>query len=106
MASRVHFDCFEVDLDSGQLFKRGARVNLREKSFQVLASLLEHPGEVVTREELQRRLWRDDVFVDFDNNLNAALHACGKRLTTLPITRDLSRRCPGTGIGFWQSSRK
>jgi TolB-like protein/Tfp pilus assembly protein PilF len=73
MASRVHFDCFEVDLDSGQLYKRGARVRLREKSFQVLASLLEHPGEVVTREELQRRLWREEVFVDFDNNLNAAI---------------------------------
>lgn len=73
MASRVHFDCFEVDLDSGQLYKRGVRVSLREKPFQVLASLLEHPGEVVTREELQRRLWRGDVFVDFDNNLNAAI---------------------------------
>ncbi len=73
MAGRVHFDCFEVDLDSGQLYKRGARVKLREKSFQVLASLLEHPGEVVTREELYRCLWREEVFVDFDNNLNAAI---------------------------------
>ncbi len=73
MAGKVHFDCFEVDLDSGQLYKRGARVKLREKSFQVLASLLEHPGEVVTREELYRRLWREEVFVDFDNNLNAAI---------------------------------
>jgi len=73
MAGKVHFDCFEVDLDSGQLYKRGVRVKLREKSFQVLASLLEHPGEVVTREELYRRLWREEVFVDFDNNLNAAI---------------------------------
>lgn len=73
MAGRVHFDCFEVDLDSGQLYKRGVRVPLREKSFQVLASLLEHPGEVVTREELYRRLWQEEVFVDFDNNLNAAI---------------------------------
>ena len=73
MASRVHFDCFEVDLGSGQLYKRGLRVKLREKSFQVLASLLEHPGEVVTREQLRRRLWPEDVFVDFDNNLNAAI---------------------------------
>lgn len=73
MASRVHFDCFEVDLDSGQLYKRGVRVRLREKSFQVLASLLEHPGEVVAREQLRRRLWQGEVFVDFDNNLNAAI---------------------------------
>jgi TolB-like protein/Tfp pilus assembly protein PilF len=73
MARRVHFDCFEVDLDSGQLYRRGARVSLREKSFQVLASLIEHAGEVVTREELHRRLWREEVFVDFDNNLNTAI---------------------------------
>jgi TolB-like protein/Tfp pilus assembly protein PilF len=73
MANRVCFDCFEVDLPSGQLYRRGLRVSLREKSFQVLALLVEHPGEVVTREELQRRLWREEVFVDFDNNLNTAI---------------------------------
>ena len=49
------------------------RISLREQSFQVLASLIEHPGEVVTREELRQLLWHDDVFVDFDNNLNAAI---------------------------------
>ena len=70
MPNVVHFDRFEVDLDAGQLRKRGIRINLREQSFQVLASLLEHPGRVVTREELRQRLWHDDVFVDFDNNLN------------------------------------
>lgn len=73
MPRRMRFDCFEVDLASGQLYRRGARINLREKSFQVLASLLEQPGEVVTREELQRRLWGEEVFVDFDSNLNAAI---------------------------------
>ncbi len=73
MSRRFRFDCFEVDLSSGRLYKRGLRVGLREKSFQVLALLLEHPGEVVTREELQRRLWREEVFVDFDNNLNTAI---------------------------------
>lgn len=73
MAHRVRFGCFDVDMDSGQLYKRGARIHLRDQSFQVLASLLEHPGEVVTREELQRRLWPDGVFVDFDGNLNTAI---------------------------------
>lgn len=73
MPNIVRFDCFEVDLTSGQLHKHGMRIKLREKSFQVLASLLEHPGEVVTREELQRRLWRDKVFVDFESNLNTAI---------------------------------
>jgi TolB-like protein/Tfp pilus assembly protein PilF len=73
MASRFRFGCFEVDMDSGQLYKRGVRIRLREQSFQVLASLLEHHGEVVTREELHRRLWQRDVFVDFDNSLNTAI---------------------------------
>ncbi len=69
----VRFGPFEVDLDARQLQKRGLRVKLRDQSFQVLTSLLEHPGQVVTREELRRRLWRDEVFVDFDNNLNIAV---------------------------------
>ncbi|HXH50133.1 MAG TPA: FlgO family outer membrane protein [Terriglobia bacterium] len=73
MASRIRFDCFEVDLASGQLYRRGVRINLREKSFQVLAFLLERPGEVVTRDELYRRLWREEVFVDFESNLNATI---------------------------------
>ena len=73
MPGIVRFDCFEVDLAAGQLLRRGARIKLREQCFQILASLLERPGEVVTREELRRRLWPDDVFVDFDNNLNTAI---------------------------------
>jgi TolB-like protein/Flp pilus assembly protein TadD len=73
MSSVIRFGSFEVDLTSGQLHKHGVRINLRDKSFQVLASLLEHPGEVVTREELRHCLWNDGVFVDFDNNLNTAI---------------------------------
>ncbi|HET7696614.1 MAG TPA: winged helix-turn-helix domain-containing protein [Vicinamibacterales bacterium] len=73
MSRIVRFGNFEVDLAGGQLHKRGVRIGLREKSFQVLALLLERPGEVVTREELRRRLWPSDVFVDFDNNLNTSV---------------------------------
>jgi TolB-like protein len=69
----VRFAGYEVDLSAGQLHKHGVKISLREKSFQVLVSLLEHPGEVVTREDLRRQLWREDVFVDFDNNLNTAI---------------------------------
>lgn len=69
----AHFGHFEVDLNAGRLFKRGLRIALREKSFQVLALLVQHAGEVVTREELRCRLWPADVFVDFENNLNAAV---------------------------------
>ncbi len=73
MPKVLRFDRYEVDLAAGQLHKRGVRISLREKSFLVLASLLEHPGQVVTREELRRRLWPEDVFVDFDSNLNTAI---------------------------------
>lgn len=73
MPGIVRFDNFEADLAASQLHKSGRTIKLREKSFQVLATLLEHPGQVVTREELHRRLWPGDVFVDFDNNLNTAI---------------------------------
>lgn len=73
MARILRFGSFDVDLAAGQLHKRGLRIGLREQSFQVLASLLERPGEVVSREELRRRLWPADVFVDSENNLNTAV---------------------------------
>ena len=73
MPPTIRFDAYEVDLPAGQLYKRGAKIRLRDKSFQVLAALLEHPGQVITREELHRRIWRDEVFVDFDNNLNTLI---------------------------------
>ncbi len=69
---RVRFGAFEVDLRSGEMRKHGIKIKLQEKPFQILALLVEQPGEVVTREELQRRLWPADTFVDFDRNLNTA----------------------------------
>jgi TolB-like protein/Flp pilus assembly protein TadD len=73
MARIARFDCFEVDLASGQLRKRGLRIHLRHQPFQVLAALLERPGELVTREELRTSLWPDGMFVDFENGLNMAV---------------------------------
>ncbi len=73
MSHIVRFDCYEVDLAAGRLSKRGTRLPLRDKSFALLTALLEHPGELVTRDDLRRRLWGDDTFVDFDNNLNTVL---------------------------------
>src|SRR5260370_40523233 len=69
----VRFGVFEVDLDRSELRKQGSRVRLQEQPFQVLAALLSSPGEVVTREELIRRLWPDGTVVDFDRGLNAAV---------------------------------
>ncbi len=73
MSTLLRFDRFEVDLAAGRLLSHGARIHLREQSFQVLALLLEHPGEIVRREDLRRRLWPGEVYVDFENNLNTAV---------------------------------
>lgn len=70
---RLRFGPFEVDLRAGELWKAGKRRKLTGQPFSVLAILLERPGEVVTREELQKRLW-PDTFVDVDHNLNTAIN--------------------------------
>ena len=72
-AQVVRFATFEVDLRAGELRKGGLKLKLGGQPFQVLAILLERPGEVVTREELQKRLW-PDTFVDVDHNLNTAIN--------------------------------
>jgi DNA-binding winged helix-turn-helix (wHTH) protein len=69
----IRFATFEVDLQAQELRKSGLRVKLTGQPFQVLAILLEHPGQVVTREELQKRLW-PDTFVDVDHNLNTSIN--------------------------------
>ncbi len=67
------FGVFEVDLRSGELRKRGVRIKLQEQPFQILSLLIEHPGEVVTRDELRQKLWPAHTFVDFDRSLNKAM---------------------------------
>jgi DNA-binding winged helix-turn-helix (wHTH) protein len=64
---------FELDLEARELRKSGLRIKLQDQPFQILAMLLERPGEIVTREELQKRLWPEDTFVDFDLSLNSAV---------------------------------
>src|SRR5579862_754335 len=73
VAGRLRFGVFELDLRAGELRKHGLLVRLQEQPFQVLAMLLEHSGELVTREELQKKLWPVDTFVDFDHGLNKAI---------------------------------
>jgi DNA-binding winged helix-turn-helix (wHTH) protein len=69
----VRFGVFEVDLKAGELRRSGLKIKVQEQPFQILAVLLEHPGEVITREELRSKLWPADTFVDFDHSLNAAI---------------------------------
>ncbi len=70
----VRFGAFEADLHSGELRKQGVKIKLQEQPFQILSMLLEHPGAVVTREELRSKLWPADTFVDFDHSLNKAIN--------------------------------
>jgi Tol biopolymer transport system component/DNA-binding winged helix-turn-helix (wHTH) protein len=69
----IQFGLFELDLQARELRKSGIRIKLQEQPFQILSMLLERPGEIVSREELQKRLWPEDTFVDFDLSLNSAV---------------------------------
>ncbi len=73
-ASRFRFGLFEADAASGELRKSGIRIRLQAQPFRVLICLLERPGEVVTRDEIQQRLWGNDTIVDFDHSLGTAIN--------------------------------
>jgi TolB-like protein len=69
----VHFGPFELDLRAAELRKHGRRIRLQEQPFQILIELLEHPGQVVLREEIRKKLWPNDTVVEFDHSINAAV---------------------------------
>jgi cholera toxin transcriptional activator len=69
----VRFGVFELDLRSGELQKQGRKIRLEGQPVQILICLLEKPGELVTREELHRKLWQADTFVNFEHGLNTAV---------------------------------
>jgi DNA-binding response OmpR family regulator len=69
----VRFGEFELDLRSGELSTNGRRTVLPHQTFRLLAALIDHRGELVTRDDLRRELWSDDTFVDFERSLNAAI---------------------------------
>ena len=93
---RLRFGVFEVDLRAGELRKHGVRLRLQEQPFQVLAMLLERPGETVTREELRNRLWTAETFVDFDHGVNKAVNrirdALGDSATSPRFVETVARR--------------
>src|SRR3989442_15711127 len=81
---QIRFGPYEADLAAGELRKNGRPVRLQEQPFQVLAALLDRPGEVVTRDELRERLWVGDTFVDFDQGLNTAINKLREALGDSP----------------------
>lgn len=97
--SIIRFDAFEADMRSGELRKQGLKLRIGDQPFSVLTVLLAQPGEVVTREELQNRLWPADTFVDFERGLNKAINRLREALGTPLIHRASLKRCPSAGIG-------
>ena len=72
-AKTIRFGEFEAELQTGQLWKSGSRVKLQDQPFRVLQVLLQRPGTLVTREELQSQIWPEENFGDFDHAVNVAV---------------------------------
>jgi DNA-binding winged helix-turn-helix (wHTH) protein len=96
----VRFTDFEVDLRTGELRKRGMRVRLPEQPFQILTMLLERPGELVTRDELQKKLWPAGTFVELDLSLNAAIKKLRQALGDDALSPRYIQTLPRRGYRF------
>lgn len=81
VSQTIRFDVFEVDLRAGELRKHGVKIRLQEQPFLILQTLLETPGQIVTSEELQKKIWPQDTFVDFDHGLHAAVNRLRQALS-------------------------
>ncbi len=94
------FGVFELDLRAGELRKYGVRLRLQQQPLQVLAVLLEREGEVVTRENIQKRLWANDTYVDFDNAINSAIRKLREALADSPDCPRFIETLPRRGYRF------
>jgi TolB-like protein/DNA-binding winged helix-turn-helix (wHTH) protein/Flp pilus assembly protein TadD len=99
-SQRFRFGEFEADLRTGELRKNGSKIRLQEQPFQILASLLEQPGNVVTREELRKRLWPEGIHVDFENGLNIAVKKLRQALGDDSETPCFIQTLPRRGYRF------
>jgi TolB-like protein/tetratricopeptide (TPR) repeat protein len=96
----VRFGQFEMDESTGELCKDGIKVRLQEQPFQILQMLLEHPGQVVTRDELRKRVWPTDTFVDFDHGINNAIKRLREALGDTAETPRFVETLPRRGYRF------
>ncbi len=96
----VRFGVYEVDLRAGELRRKGRKLKLQEQPFQVLALLLERPGQVVTREALREKLWPADTFVEFDHSLNTAISKIREALGDLADNPRFVETLPRRGYRF------
>src|SRR5215467_5912451 len=96
----LRFGDFEADLVAGELRRRGLKVRLQERPFQLLILLLLRAGQVVTREELRQALWPADTFVDFDNSINTAVNKLRTALGDTAGPPGFIERWGGRGYPF------
>jgi eukaryotic-like serine/threonine-protein kinase len=99
MARRISFGVYELDRDAMELRKRGVLIRLQEQPFRVLLMLAERPGEIVTREELQEKIW-GNTFVDFDQSLNKAINRVREALNDNAGTPQYVETIPRRGYRF------
>jgi cholera toxin transcriptional activator len=95
-ATLYRFGVFEANPATGELRRKGIRIKLHSQPFQVLFLLLEHPGEMLTREEIARELWPDGTFVDYEHGVNSAINrlreALGDKASNPRFVETLARR--------------
>jgi DNA-binding winged helix-turn-helix (wHTH) protein len=96
----IRFGVFELNTQTGELRKAGVRLKVPEQSIQVLATLLERPGELVTREELRTKLWPDDMVVEFDHSINSAVKRLRQALGDTAETPRFIETLPRRGYRF------
>lgn len=97
---RMRFDAYDADLRTGELRKHGRKIRLAGRPFQVLAMLLERPGELLTRRELQESLWTADTFVDFEHGVNAAIQTLRRALSDSHTKPRFIETLPRRGYRF------
>lgn len=100
MPGRVQFGVYELDLEALELRKHGLPIRLQDQPLQILAALIERRGEIVTREELQQRIWGNDTFVDFDQSLNKAVNRLREALNDDPAQPRYVETVPRRGYRF------
>ena len=98
--TRLAFGPFKVDFDAEQLSRGNVKVRLSGQPLQILRILLAHPGEVVTREQLRERIWKNGTFVDFEHGLNAAMNKLRKVLGDSADDPRYVETIPGRGYRF------
>src|SRR5437879_8909576 len=96
----IHFGEFELDAAAGKLYRNGSKLKLQEQPFQILQILLQCPGEVRTREELQQKIWPSDTFVDFDHGINNAIKRLREALGDAAETPRYVETLPRRGYRF------